>query len=59
VAAREIALSGAKLLLDRSWTDQGGLAVPGPEDLSFDDMAAIMTDVIGKPIRFQSIPGEA
>jgi uncharacterized protein YbjT (DUF2867 family) len=37
----------------------GSLAVLGPEDLSFDDMAAIMTDVLGKPIRFQSVPGEA
>jgi uncharacterized protein YbjT (DUF2867 family) len=59
VATRDIAASGAKLLIDRSWTGQGGLAVLGPEDLSFDDMAAIMTDVLGKPIRFQSIPGEA
>ena len=59
VAARDIALSGAKLLLDRSWTGQGGLAVLGPEDLSFNDMAAIMADVLGKPIRFQSIPGDA
>ncbi len=59
VATRDIAASGARLLLDRSWTGQGGLAVLGPEDLSFDDMAAIMTDVLGKPIRFQSVPGEA
>ena len=59
VATRDIASSGAKLLLDKSWTGQGGLAVLGPEDLSFNDMAAIMTDVLGKPIRFQQIPGEA
>jgi uncharacterized protein YbjT (DUF2867 family) len=59
VATRDIASSGTKLLLDRSWTGQGGLAVLGPEDLSLDDMAGIMTEVLGKPIRFQSIPGEA
>ena len=59
VATRDIAASGAKLLLDRSWTGQGGLAVLGPEDLSCNDMAAIMTEVLGKPIRFQQIPGEA
>jgi len=59
VATRDIASSGAKLLLDRSWTGQGGLAVLGPEDLSFDDMAAIMTEVLGTSIRFQSISGEA
>ena len=59
VATRDIAFSGAKLLLDTSWTGQGGLAVLGPEDLSFNDIAAIMTDVLGKPIRFQQISGEA
>jgi uncharacterized protein YbjT (DUF2867 family) len=59
VATRDIAASGARLLLDRSWKGQGGLAVLGPEDLSFNDMAAIMTAVLGKPIRFQSVPGEA
>jgi uncharacterized protein YbjT (DUF2867 family) len=59
VATRDIAASGARLLLDRSWTGQAGLAVLGPEDLSFDDMAAIMTGVLGKPIRYQFVPGEA
>jgi uncharacterized protein YbjT (DUF2867 family) len=58
VATRDIASSGARLLLDRSWTGQGGLAMLGPEDLSFDDMADIMTDVLRRPIRFQSVPGE-
>jgi uncharacterized protein YbjT (DUF2867 family) len=59
VATRDIASSGAKLLLDKSWTGQGGLAVLGPEDLSLNDMAAIMTDLLRKPVRFQQIPGEA
>ncbi len=59
VATRDIAASAARLLLDSAWTGQGGLAVLGPEDLSFNDMAATMTDVLGKPIRFQSVPGEA
>ncbi len=59
VATRDIAAAGAKLLLDDSWTGQGGLAVLGPEDLSYDDMALIMTDVLGKPVRFQRTTGEA
>jgi uncharacterized protein YbjT (DUF2867 family) len=59
VATRDIATSGATLLLDRSWKGQGGLAVLGPEDLSCNDMAATMTEVLGKPIRFQFISGEA
>jgi uncharacterized protein YbjT (DUF2867 family) len=59
VATRDIAASGAKLLIDRSWTGQSGLAVLGPEDLSFDEMAVIMTEVLGKPIRFQEMPANA
>lgn len=59
VATRDIAASGVRLLLDRSWTGQGGLGVLGPEDLSFDDMAAIMTEVLGRPIRYQQISGGA
>jgi uncharacterized protein YbjT (DUF2867 family) len=35
------------------------VAVLGPEDLCFDDMAQIMTEVLGKPVRFEQIPGEA
>lgn len=58
-ATRDIAATGAKLLLDRSWTGQGHVAVLGPENLSNDDLAAIMTEVIGKPIRYQQIPAEA
>jgi uncharacterized protein YbjT (DUF2867 family) len=58
VATRDIASVGCRLLLDRSWTGQGGVAVLGPEDLSLDEMAQIMTDVLGKAIRFQTVPGE-
>jgi uncharacterized protein YbjT (DUF2867 family) len=58
-ATRDIAASGARLLLDRRWTGQGGLAVLGPENLSPHDMAAILSEVLGKPIRFQPVPHEA
>ena len=33
--------------------------VLGPEDLSYNDMARIMSEVLGKPVRFQQIPDEA
>ena len=59
VATRDIAVSGVKLLLERTWTGQDGLGVLGPEDLSFDDMAAVMSEVLGRPIRYQQIPAEA
>jgi hypothetical protein len=58
-ATRDIAAQGVKLLLDRSWTGQGGVGVFGPEDLSWNDLAAIMADVLGMPVRFQSVPYDA
>ena len=57
-ATRDIASVAAKLLLDRSWSGHGHVAVLGPEDLSFNDMAQIMSEVLGKPMRFQQIPFE-
>jgi uncharacterized protein YbjT (DUF2867 family) len=58
-ATRDIAAAAAKLLLDHSWSGQGHLAVLGPEDLSFNDMAQIMSEVLGKPVRYQQIPFDA
>ncbi|QNI36904.1 NmrA family NAD(P)-binding protein [Edaphobacter albus] len=55
VATRDIASVGARLLRDRSWTGQGGVAILGPENLSINDMAAIMTEVLGKPITYQQL----
>ncbi len=58
-ATRDIAGQGVKLLRDRSWTGQGGVGVFGPEDLSWNEIAAIETEVLGMPVRFQPIPYEA
>ncbi|PXX68775.1 uncharacterized protein YbjT (DUF2867 family) [Nocardia tenerifensis] len=52
-ATRDIAAVAAGLLLDRSWTGTGEVPVLGPEDLSPNDMARIMSDVLGRPIRYQ------
>ena len=35
------------------------MAVLGPEDLSFNDMAEIISEVLGKPVRYQQTPFEA
>jgi len=35
------------------------VAVLGPEDLSFSDMARIMSEVLGQPVRYQQIPAQA
>jgi uncharacterized protein YbjT (DUF2867 family) len=58
-ATRDIAAVAATLLLDRSWSGQGSVPILGPEDLSFNDMAQIMSQVLGKPVRFQQIPFDA
>ena len=58
-ATRDIATVAAKLLLDTSWSGQGHVAVLGPEDVSFNDMAQIMSEVLDKRVRFQQIPFEA
>jgi uncharacterized protein YbjT (DUF2867 family) len=54
-ATRDVAAAAARLLLDDTWTGQDHVAVMGPEDPSSNEMAAIMTDVLGKLIRFQQI----
>lgn len=58
VATRDIADAAAALLLDPTWTGRQDVALLGPEDLSFDDMAAIISDVLGAPIRYQQVPAE-
>ena len=58
-ATRDIAAAAARLLSDRSWAGVGHVAVLGPEDLSFDDMARIMSDVLGRPIRYQQVTMDA
>ena len=58
-AAGKTGSSAAKLLLDNSWTGAGSAPVLGPEDLSYNDMARIMSEVLGKPIRFQQISTDA
>ena len=58
-ATRDIAVVAGGLLLDSSWSGVDHTAVLGPEDLSFNDMAEIMSEVLSKPVRFQQITFEA
>jgi len=57
-AIRDITTVSTRLLLDSTWTGSASVPVLGPEDLSFDDMARILSEVLGKPIRFQRTPDE-
>ncbi len=52
-ATRDIAAAAARLLLDRSWTGAGSVPVLGPEDLSQEDMARTMSEVLGRSVRYQ------
>ncbi|GAA1528362.1 NAD(P)H-binding protein [Kribbella lupini] len=56
VATRDIAAVAAGLLLDRSWTGADEAPVLGPEDLSATDLARIMSEVLGRPIRYEREP---
>jgi uncharacterized protein YbjT (DUF2867 family) len=58
-ATRDIAIIAARLLLDHSWGGQDTVAVLGPEDLSHDEMAEIISDVLGKPVSYQQVPIDA
>src|SRR5690242_2284805 len=59
IATRDIAAAAARLLLDPSWSGAGEVPLLGAEDLSFNDMAEIMSEVLGKEVRFQRTTLEA
>jgi len=58
-ATRDIAAVAAGWLLDRSWQGVADVPVLGPEDLSQNDLAEIMADVLGRPVRYQRVPMDA
>lgn len=58
-SSRDIAAVAARLLLDDSWSGQDYVPILGPEDLSYNDEAQIMSEVLQRPIRYQQVPAEA
>jgi uncharacterized protein YbjT (DUF2867 family) len=59
VATADIAAVACRLLLDHDWSGQDTVGVLGAEDLSLNDMAAILTDVLGTRIEYQLIDRDA
>jgi uncharacterized protein YbjT (DUF2867 family) len=57
VATGDIAATAARLLLDDSWQGAGQVACLGPEDLSPNQMAQIISEVLGTAIGYRQIPG--
>ncbi|MFI5983784.1 NAD(P)H-binding protein [Streptomyces sp. NPDC051555] len=53
VAVADIAATAARLLLDRTWTGTGSVPVLGPRDLSPNDVARILTEQLGRPVRYE------
>ncbi|MFI6122902.1 NAD(P)H-binding protein [Streptomyces sp. NPDC051064] len=59
VATRDIAAAAADLLLDDSWSGQGSVPVIGPDALSPNGMAEVLSEVLERPVRFQQVSSEA
>jgi len=58
-ATCDVARVAARLLLDHSWTGVASVPVLGPEDLSYNDMARILSEVLARPVRFEQISNDA
>ncbi len=58
-ATRDAGAAAARFLRDRSWSGQEDVPVLGPEDLSYGDLAAIASEVIGREVRYQQVPFDA
>ena len=58
-AARDSGAAAAALLIDRSWSGQEDVPVLGPEELSYADLAAIVSDVTGREVRYEHQSYEA
>ncbi|WP_030560020.1 NAD(P)H-binding protein [Streptomyces aureocirculatus] len=56
VSVTDIAAVAAGLLLDRSWTGSGSVPVLGPQDLSPSDLARVMSEQLGRPVRYERRP---
>jgi uncharacterized protein YbjT (DUF2867 family) len=55
VATRDIAVNAAALLADRSWAGQEHVPVFGPDRISPNTMAALMSEVLGRTVTFRQL----
>jgi uncharacterized protein YbjT (DUF2867 family) len=56
IATRDIAAAAAALLLDTSWSGQASVPVTGPDNLTPDDMAEVISGTLGRTIRYRQVP---
>ncbi|MGQ5633674.1 MULTISPECIES: NAD(P)H-binding protein [unclassified Streptomyces] len=57
-ATRDIGDTAARLLLDGSWTGQADVPTVGPDELTPEDMARVVSEVLDRPVRFQEVTPE-
>jgi len=55
-AARDTGAVAADFLKDRSWTGQEDVPVLGPQELSYNDLAAIIAQAIGRDVCYSQVP---
>jgi len=53
---RDIGDLAARLLTDPLWTGQEEVPVLGPADLTADEQAGIISEVLGIPVKYQQVP---
>ena len=56
IATRDVAAAAAALLLDSSWSDQASVPLTGPDDLTPDDMAGVISGTLGAAVRYRQLP---
>ena len=56
VATQDVAEAAAALLLDTSWSGQASVPVASPDTLTPDDMAEVISDTLGRTIRYRHVP---
>jgi uncharacterized protein YbjT (DUF2867 family) len=59
VAATDVADVALRWLVRRDWSGVAGVAVPGPEALSYNQAAAILERVLERPVRYQELAANA
>lgn len=58
IATRDIAERAAALLRDRSWTGKRVVELQGAGETGYDEAAAVLTEVLGRPIRHVTVAPE-
>ncbi|QTE02521.1 NAD(P)H-binding protein [Streptomyces cyanogenus] len=56
-ATRDIGVTASRLLLDGSWTGQEDVPTVGPDALTPEGMARVVSEVLDRPVRFRRLSG--